>query len=159
MKKSSIVASVGALTAVALLVLSAAALADHVSVQDAKNDATGGAVDIKEASHGHTPKGKLRHVIEAYQSFSANEPFLRITTPGGKKYEVNSAGVFNKNAVKTGKVTTTRPDDRTIQYTFWKSALGKPAKYRWRVVSNGDCASGACEAAPDFGKPAVVHHL
>ena len=113
--------------------------ADTRTVDDG-NDAAEG-LDLKSASHGHAPDGRLRHRIVSYNRIGGAERTLYLEiVADGHTYEFLPNGEVWKDTRDyptgpSGHAAVSRPDERTIVYTFRKAVIGNPSAYRWRVRS------------------------
>ena len=150
-------AGIGLMTA-ALLLFGSVALANTKAIQDGNDssDADGG-IDIKTASHGHTPTGKLKHKITTYDVIGDMEQACLFITTSAEEYYSCGFGVYNSDDKQTGSLTESRPDNKTIIFKFKKSAIGNPESYKWRVEAGNYCSPENCDRAPNTGS--VRHPL
>lgn len=134
---------------------------DERSSED-RNDAPG-RMDIRDASSGHAPDGRLRHVITTFGRWTGADLVSKSGPPGGVCLLVwtkrrPSAGSpdylvcanadakgeklrglvtrVSRRAGRTGRSTAaavSRPDNRSLVLRFARSQIGKPDRYYWRA--------------------------
>lgn len=139
-----------------LVLIGSVASADTKTISDGKDPDNGG-IDIKSATAGHTPTGKLKHKIGTYDQIGDMEQAcLFITTVEGD-YFTCGYRMYDSNDNETGGVTESRPDNKTIIFKFKKSAIGSPDFYSWRVEAGNYCSGTDCDRAPNKGM--VPHKL
>jgi len=136
----------GGLVAASVFLGGTAVLADSTKVRDPSGDLTGGNRDLKSATAAHTSSGMLKFTIVQYNKIG-RPPVLVIN--GGNK-PCNDAGSSPYNAYMVdarhaglyrpacanyqGSYNKSRPDSKTIVYTFTKGAIGRPKnKFYWAV--------------------------
>lgn len=134
-----------------LVLFGSVASADTKTIQDAQDRPSDeGGIDIKSASHGHTPSGKLKHKIVSFDTNADLEQVcLHVKTSAGQFYTCGF-GMYNSQDQQVGNVKEVRPNNKTIVLKFNKNAIGNPSSYSWWVVSSNYCQ--ACDRAPNTGR-------
>lgn len=153
---------VGLLVLALVTTFSSVGLADSSTVADA-NDSGSGYPDIKEASHGHTPSGKLKHTIRTYNTFRTSDAPCLDMRVGRQPYQLCGDGTVFTIGVIGGdsEATVRRPNDRTVVYIFSKRSIGASNAYKWRAESvyQSNCTGDDCDSAPNDGEPMIRHEL
>lgn len=166
-----------ATTLLVSLVLVGSALADTKTIQDPDDD-TGDSGDIRSATAGHTPTGKLKHTIVTWNKAGVNTdpPGLVISLAANdvnancdRGYEglfsVKKDGAIRRlcDNVQVGTATVKRPNPKTIIFKFGRKPLGSPTKYFWGVQtygSNPDVAPNDSQFVMyGWGQDGIKHKL
>jgi hypothetical protein len=138
----------------ASLLFAAAAPANNDSVVDQTGDVEGtipegedaSDVDLTKITHGHTRKGKLKHIVTFVGAASVERVMLQIGIPGetgesascdfaifrfeGEDVVTEDCGL---DKVGNAKIELTGPHE--VTFTFAKSVIGSPRAYNWHFVS------------------------
>lgn len=140
-----------------------AAVADERRARD--TDDTGGKLDIREATAGHSADGRLRHVISTYEAWkpvdlkvtsgpppgfcvdiwtlrrpSSGPPDYLVCANAARRGEDLQAWVsrVSRRAGRTGVTTpaaVSRPNSRSVILRFSQRQIGRPSRYYWRAES------------------------
>jgi hypothetical protein len=140
------------------------ASADTTTVSDPQGDTTGGVLDLKSATAGHTSTGRLKPTVVQYNNLNHNNlPAVVMNSP--TKGCASGYAIWPRtNATKLYKpctatfvccYATSFPNPKTVVYTFPKSAIGNPAHYYWaiRIFGSGETN---IDVLPNRGNPRAV---
>ena len=140
----------GGVVAASVFLGGAAALADSTKVRDPRGDPKGGKPDLKSATAAHTDSGMLKFTIVQYNDIrrapvlvinGGNKPCNEAMSAPYNAYMIGLRGGVYRPACANyqGSYTKSRPDSKTIVYTFAKSAIGRPKrKLYWAVRIPGE---------------------
>ena len=152
--------------------------ADRRTISDPSGDSTDPAFDIVRTTAKHGPKHRLVHTVRMAAAIPGDltnkRISLQISTDRDRdcELEFHLPPIGRNPLIRCGIGETskfakvTKPNARTMKYTFKERVIGSPRKYRWRM-STSDCPGGpgTCvdyDAAPNEGSGGeryVVHKL
>lgn len=150
MKRTGVLLAIVGITFASVLTFAAA---DRTSKSDPSGDSTDPAFDIVKASAKHGPKHRLVHTVKMAaplpEDLTGKRISLQISTDRDRDCEREfHVPPIGRNPLvrcgigetsKFGKVT--KPNARTLKYSFKERLIGSPNKYRWRM-STSDCPTG-----------------
>jgi hypothetical protein len=127
--------------------------ADRKAITDPSGDSPDPAFDIVRAKAKHGPKNRLVHTVKMADPIASDltnkRISLQISTDRDSDCElefhvppIGSNPLIRCGIGETNRSgTVTKPNARTIKYTFKERVIGSPRKYRWRM-STSDCPGG-----------------
>jgi hypothetical protein len=167
-----------ALVAAGAVAATAPAVARAATVTDG-NDSRG-ALDVRSVTAQHDAIGPVTHTITMYDPWRSrllgihreSAIFIGFDVAGGPRIDRFAEVFFYRGKLRVdvftragrflGTGTVTRLSRRSIAVQIRRRLLGRPAGYRWSVVTllstrTGPCRSGCVDSAPNRGT--AVHDL
>ncbi|MEX1142819.1 MAG: hypothetical protein WD399_07335 [Thermoleophilaceae bacterium] len=133
------------------------AVADGGKQRDPQGDASPPFTDIRAVRHGHGRAGVLRHVVAVQDANAASRALAQIEVrAGGDLYLIDATGVTRlrdggEGAAAARRARVRRRGNRVV-FSFHRSAIGSPRRYRWAAtIGSNDTSPAEFDRAPDRG--------